>query len=285
MKNLLIMILALGSLSQAIACDQHGLSGIVQDNDLYIPAGLKSMQGLTKAQFNSVIDQAEKIYSPIVSKAGGKLMIQRKWQDGTVNASAQQFFGMWIVNMYGGLARHSAVTKDGFALVLCHEIGHHLGGVPRVQSWASNEGQADYFGTMKCLRRMYENDDNSTIISKMEIPSTITEKCVAKYASELESSICQRIAMSGQSLANLFQELRKLPKAPHVDTPDTNIVSQTNNKHPHPQCRLDTYFAGALCEKSYDQPVSSTDPLIGTCNRIDGYTEGVRSKCWYAPAS
>ena len=28
--------------------------------------------------------------------------------------------------MYGGLARRAEVTEDGFAMVLCHELGHHV---------------------------------------------------------------------------------------------------------------------------------------------------------------
>jgi Zn-dependent protease with chaperone function len=54
--------------------------------------------------------------------------------------------------MFGGLARDPLVTKDGFSAVICHEIGHHIAGAPRKGfSWASNEGQADYFATTKCL--------------------------------------------------------------------------------------------------------------------------------------
>jgi len=75
--------------------------------------------------------------------------------------------------MFGGLARHETMTPDGFATVVCHELGHHLGGVPKKfswfgNSWASNEGQADYFGIMKCLRKMFEHEDNVKIVKEID---------------------------------------------------------------------------------------------------------------------
>jgi hypothetical protein len=84
--------------------------------------------------------------------------------------------------VYGGLARHGEITPDGFALVLCHEIGHHLGGVPRysgANGWASNEGQSDYFAATKCLRRAWQSDQNEDLISRMGIPSELRSKCKA----------------------------------------------------------------------------------------------------------
>lgn len=88
------------------------------------------------------------------------------------NASAQRMGSTWVVNMYGGLARHNEITIDGFALVLCHEIGHHLGGAPKYggfNTWGTNEGGSDYFATLKCLRRIFQNDDNTKAIENMTI--------------------------------------------------------------------------------------------------------------------
>jgi hypothetical protein len=117
--------------------------------------------------------------------------------------------------MFGGLARHETITEDGFATVVCHEIGHHIGGAPKKSSWwgsswASNEGQADYFGTSKCLRKMMEKEDNTSIIANMEIPAHVTKKCNASFNNIAEISMCQRGAMAGLSLANLFRALRNL---------------------------------------------------------------------------
>jgi hypothetical protein len=52
-------------------------------------------------------------------------------------------------------------------------------------------------------------------------------------------------------LATLLAKLGGEPM-PSFDTPDTNVVTTTNVEHPEGQCRLDTYFSGALCTKQWD---------------------------------
>jgi hypothetical protein len=68
-------------------------------------------------------------------------------------------------------------------------------------------------------------------------------------------------------------------------TPDKSKVAKTNDNHPQAQCRLDTYFAGSLCDKSIADDVDSKDATKGVCLKKDGYAEGVRPFCWYKPGS
>jgi len=79
-----------------------------------------------------------------------ELVIDKHWEDGTVNAYASENGNNDVISMFGGLARHPAITPDAFYLVACHEIGHHLGGAPKKGNtqWASNEGQADSVNTL-----------------------------------------------------------------------------------------------------------------------------------------
>ena len=127
--------------------------GVLPENDMKIPVGFKTLNGttagLTEIEFNAVLDRLEKMYAPVIAKAGGNLKINRLWTDSTVNASAEQRGRTWLLNMYGGMARHPFMTVEGFATVACHELGHHLGGAPKIASWfgmndwATNEGGAD----------------------------------------------------------------------------------------------------------------------------------------------
>ena len=158
-KSLVLSTLVL-SAPIALSCDPSGSTGFMPKNDMYISTAQKSVNGVTEDVFNHVIDRAIEHYEPIIAQKGATLKVNRKWQDGTVNAYAQQSGKTWSVSMFGGLARHEQVSADGFALVLCHELGHHLAGAPKVTrfffpSWASNEGQSDYWGSMKCFRRIY----------------------------------------------------------------------------------------------------------------------------------
>lgn len=278
LKKALILISILSA--PAFACDIHGKTGFMPDNDMQIGVGDKMANDMTEKKFNAIIDKVEAVYKKVVKEKGGVLKFKRKWKNKTVNASAQQIWKFWIVNMYGGLARHNDVTADGFALVVCHELGHHLGGAPKYRGWASNEGQADYFGAMKCFRRVFENDDNVNIISNMSIDEEASDKCSTAFTNEAEVALCIRTSMAGKSLAKLLNRGGSV----NFKTPDTSVVARTNDKHPAGQCRLDTYFQGSLCTKEWSMEVDPKDPTKGVCNRSENYELGVRPLCWYKPA-
>jgi len=287
MKKNHFLVLSAFSLitSSSFACDINGLTGFLPKNNLRISQWDKFTNGMTEERFDAIVKSVSDIYQPIVKSKGGTLSMNNKWTDDTVNASAQRSGKTWVVNMYGGLARHQLTTDDGFALVVCHELGHHIGGAPRKgSSWAANEGQADYFGSMKCLRRVFEKQDNVAIVSKMTIDPQATTKCEMVYKNSDEVALCQRIAMAGKSLGSLLGSLSGKAIV-NFDTPDKAIVTKTFDAHPAAQCRLDTYFSGILCDKSYDQDTSTNDPVVGTCIARDGYHEGVRPLCWYKPGS
>jgi hypothetical protein len=271
-----------------LACTIDGKEGFLPENDFYISAHAKRTGGISQETFNKVIDQAETVYAPIVAQEGGVLSVERNWNDGTVNAYAQQIGSTWKVSMFGGLARHETITADGFALVVCHEIGHHIGGAPKKtsywsNSWASNEGQADYFATLKCLRKMWIFEDNAAVVNRMEVPETVKAACGKQWTWNLEYNLCVRGAMAGASVSNLFAALRSQPEG-SFDTPDPMIVSRTNDNHPAHQCRLDTYFQGALCEVSMNEDVATESEVTGTCHRSLGHTTGVRPLCWFKPS-
>jgi hypothetical protein len=284
-KGYLVAAALVLSMSQSFACDIHGKSGFMPENNLWISKTDKDTNGMTEQRFNEIISKVEAVYKPIVAAKGANFVVVRNWDDGTVNAYADRNDGNWNVNMFGGLARSPEVTDDGFALVVCHETGHHLGGAPRYNGtdWASNEGQADYFGTLKCARKVFGSDDNVTIVSKMTIDAEAKNKCELVYKSANEVALCERIAMAGKSLALLLADLGGT-KAVSFTTPNKTVVKKTNDAHPEAQCRLDTYFQGVLCDKSIDEDVSNTDTKIGTCIKSDGFKIGTRPFCWYKPA-
>ncbi len=69
------------------------------------------------------------------------------WESATINAQAWRLGSARYVRVYGGLVRHRAITRYGLALMLAHETGHHLGGLPRdpAMPWMTWQGQADYW--------------------------------------------------------------------------------------------------------------------------------------------
>jgi hypothetical protein len=289
MKNITsaLMIMAL-SLSQALACDINGQSGFAPKNNMYIGVDEKGVSSITQETFSQSMDRVSEFYAPIVKSKGGQLEMLKNWTSGEVNASASRSPEnpkIWTVEMFGGLARHPLMTNDGFMMVICHELGHHIGGAPVIaRDWATNEGQADYFASLKCLRRVLEKDDNIGIVSEMTIEPVVTKKCEAIYKSANEVAICQRIGTAAKVLAKILSGLDDRSTV-HHSTPDLKVVTRTNDNHPGAQCRLDTYFQGALCDKSFSIDVDNKDPIIGTCVKRDGHIDGVRPLCWYKPGS
>jgi len=256
---------------------------------------------MTEAEFNGVIEKARLYYTPIVSAHGGKLDIIGAWTDDTLNASASQFFGTWRVNMYGGLARHPEMTLDGFAMVLCHEIGHHLAGFSFTKSmfggvWAANEGQSDYFAAHSCARELWGPEVEVNATFREPANELVKQRCDLAWQNEDEQNLCYRINAAGESLARVLSSLKKDETFPQYDTPDANKVGQTDNRHPQAQCRLDTTFSASVCQADFNTSIipgkKATDPYgpdaekeasENSCMEISGYTEGLRPRCWFSP--
>ncbi len=271
--------------SSSWACDSEGQTGLLPKNNMRIGVNqLAGVSDVTEAKFNAVMDRISEKYTAIVKAKGGTFQINRLWTNATVNASAQRSGTNWIINMYGGLARHPAITADGLMLAACHELGHHIGGAPvYTGDWASNEGQSDYWGGTKCARRVWSDDDNIQIVASMNIDAKAKEVCDLTWRDDKERALCTRIAMAGRSVANLFAEFDGLTI--NFGTPDPKVVTATAHSHPKSQCRLDTYFQSSLCTANLEDDVSYTDTVRGICTKSQKFEVGIRPTCWYKPAA
>ncbi|HLE10590.1 MAG: hypothetical protein A2504_08975 [Bdellovibrionales bacterium RIFOXYD12_FULL_39_22] len=269
------------------------LPSFLPENDWHIGVhDKKASRTMTEQIFNDVITRINNIYTPVVERRGNILKINSSWSDDTVNAYAQQTGNTWQINLFGGLARHQAITPDGFAMVVCHEMGHHIGGAPKKTSWfgtiwASSEGQADYYSSAKCVKRYFAEDNNVDIVAAMNVDPIATQKCNQAFSNPEEIAMCQRAAMAGLALGKLFEDLLNETTPIKFSTPDQTVVSRTNTGgYPPTQCRFDTYFAGALCDKdvTVDPSDDSDDENEGFCAAKDNYTLGTRPLCWFKPA-
>ena len=277
---------------------QQLCAGILPPNNINIPVGAKVRirgvfanstsitGGITETDFNDVLDKVDKVYSPIITKMGGKFKISRNWKDGTVNAYADRAGGTWNIYMFGGLARHPLITKDGFALVACHEIGHHIGGLPKYEGGMNvftSEGGADYFGSLKCLRNYFAGEDNASKVDTSKLDQLVIDRCTKYFAGADDKAMCMRSAMAGQSLANLLADLGGSAAKPKFNTPDPSVVSKTYTGHPKAQCRLDTYFNGTTCFESVNTDLNDKDYKAGSCFQPRD-TDSFRPLCWFKPS-
>lgn len=257
----------------------------------------KSATGVTEAKFRAIVSDMQKLYAPIVAAHGGVLTINPNWADSTVNAYATQNGSDWHVEMFGGLARRPEITEDGFRMVVCHELGHHLGGFAFYgpYDWAAVEGQADYFANQVCAKKVFGVPDTvlGLVKYKAAIPKKMADKCDDVYYSQMDRAVCYRSFAGGQSLANLLARM-SMERQPSIDTPSTSVVRATYKAHPRAQCRLDTYIAASLCVKKFDDAVipglnhpDNQDSLGAELEAYKyscaGSNVGARPRCWFFP--
>lgn len=279
MKTLLATIAILLPVALTFSCEQHQ-GYFFPENNLWIPLiNQKESTGLSEQEYNLIIDRFEAIYIPYFKNLKrGSFKINRNWRSKVVNARAQKKGRKRNITMFGGMARHPLMTKEAFKVVLCHEIGHHLGGAPLAALWAATEGQSDYFATSKCMRKYYEKYGYESLSSYSPI---VEKKCSAAFTEKNQQEWCKLSASGSQVIGAIFAELRGVA-APKLAKQDTTQVKRTNYRYPGIQCRLDTFFAGALCPIDHHTPFGKTDDLIGACHPKKGDISGFRPTCWYS---
>ncbi len=288
-SKILLSYVLLGSISSLHA------DNCFPESDKSYPVSHKksvlSLEGIDEFQSNQIIENFKRLMSSEVQRQlGKKLEINLDWENPKVNASATRDDNdNPVIVIFGGMVRHPEQTVDGLYTILCHELGHHLGGAPRKfrgysdkRSWASAEGQSDYYAATKCLPIVF----NQSITSpKMDDLAETKELSAAEIACG-NDLICSRILLSGFSVAKVFASLRDYIEEPSLSNKDKNVVWETEMGHPHPQCRLDTIRSGALCSVSPSLPFDQLDPQIGACNtyKSEELEEiGARPRCWYYP--
>lgn len=255
---------------------------------------------ISEEQFKDILQYIQEVYTPIVARLGGKLNIVGDWKNEKPNAWARQMMGKWEVTATGGLARHADLSADGFALIICHELGHHLGGfafgsqTPIGGAGLSNEGQADYFATHACAKQIWAQQNEINAEFRKTASTTVKEKCANAWTEQSDQDLCYRVLTGIESVIKTMTSLSNKPMA-DFNTPDPNVVRTTFHKHPAPQCRMDTSLQGALCQAFFDSTVipgklapggssslaAEKESASFTCMQYSGYSQGLRPACWF----
>lgn len=268
-------------------------------NDFYRYDVLHSKDAnMSEAEFNQITDEITALYAPLAALHGATLTVEKNWSDPTVNAYADQNGDVWSIHMFGGLARRPETTADGYALVVCHELGHHFGGYPFYgpSDWAASEGQSDYFATLACARKIWGHKEAENEALRAQASLEVRLLCDAAHDERGARNLCYRAMRAGQSLANLLATLGQSAE-PRLSTPDPRVIEDTDPTHPDAQCRLDTYAAGALCASSFndqeiparnhsqgqDSVVAERQANTSACSQAARQAIGTRPRCWFAP--
>jgi hypothetical protein len=293
---------AIGMCLAVLLLSVTSFAKFLPDNNLYLYDGILAFDGaptMTQAQFDSTIDKVVAKMEPSFKLHGAQVQIAKDWVTSEVNAYSSQESNVWTVHLFGGLARRPEVSVDGFSIVICHEFGHHLGGFPfysDMGDWAASEGEADYFATEVCARKIWAADTAINASFRGKIPADVAAKCNAAWPGVADQNLCYRAVSASAELGNLLSFLMR--EKITYQSPDQTLVPQTLQTYPATgQCRLDTYLAGMLCKANFNLSVIPGRTTTGdqasfaaekvaaanSCTKTSGYTVGLRPRCWYLP--
>ncbi len=94
-----------------------------------------------------------------LSLAPAPVVLEAKWESPYFGAGVSLFSDEIKIMVLGGMVRVPGVSLEAYAAVICHEIGHIVGGYPfqtiAGAEWTSAEGQADFFAASVCLPKYF----------------------------------------------------------------------------------------------------------------------------------
>jgi hypothetical protein len=259
---------------------------------------------MTKETFDGIIKQVTDRFCPIFESYGVICDVTGDWESTIVNAYAMRGSGAWTIALFGGLARRPELTNDGFAIVVCHEMGHHISGFAFKtfvlgDDWASTEGQSDYFAAHACLPEIWGAERETNARYRNNVDPVVKRGCDAVWKTTERQNLCYRIGAAIQSETRMIARATGRGPDPRFERPSAAVVSETYEAHPDPQCRMDTQLGGALCPLEFDfgripgeglgesnrSLAAERDSTQTTCHQSMGYALGARPRCWFFPRS
>lgn len=162
--------------------------------------------------FEAVVDDFTDVTEKYLPK-GESLTVTFDVLEPQINAEISKQATGPVIKVLGGMLKHPKMTKEVLSLLLCHEMGHYLGGPPLKSrnGWSSTEGQADYYSGEVCARNLGLDEETF-----------------------LESAL---------RLTTIYAEVTR-EAHPKLESCDETIVQRTFYGYPKVQCRLDTILAG-----------------------------------------
>lgn len=254
---------------------------------------------ITEEQFHAGIDAVLKAFAPVAKAHGATLAFDRQWEsDSEGGMSYRSRDGKtWVTRINGEPARFPSATYDSFMITLCHEIGHQFAGYPfyahDAEEWAAAEGQADYWASQACLKRLWKGEvENNARYANVQ-----DSGCENVYSREQELNLCKRIYRA-IDVESAYEEKVGRGRA-SVRSRDGSEVSELFVGHPKPQCRVDSLLQGLWCNREFNFSVipgrlnplgqntvsSEQEARQSSCFASDGFDVGTRPRCWFSEAN
>lgn len=147
--------------------------------------------------------------------------------------------GVFSISAGRDLMQNKGMTEGAVLFLLCHEVGHLVGGIPKKETntWASTEGQSDYYAASTCLKRLYLKRFSHSH------PYVTNEIRVLCHGDE----ICGKTMAAGKEFMDALYAYIDVPEMPRPELKKTErpLLKWEKLNYPTLQCRLDTIKNGA----------------------------------------
>lgn len=208
-----------------------------------LPPGDPEAKGLSESAYYKVLGTFMVEYFQLVkSKTGKDFVVSFDWQNKYFGAFAKDEGNKYSISLWGGMSRAEGMTEELAYFILCHELGHILGGNPKQtipgSDWASSEGQSDFFAAKRCMPHLMKK-----IPMKKRLASKRTDElCRGNFQ-------CETIASIGKEFINFAQRwsFQNYTEVKLGDIPVEKPKNLLRNVYPTDQCRLETVIQGASC--------------------------------------
>jgi hypothetical protein len=230
------------------------ISSSILKNNYEIRPGEVTSSEVNRAEFYNITSEIyELFYRPNIS-------LKYEWDQPYFTAYAhEESEESFSLNFWGGLARIPDMLEETWAFVVCHELGHVLGGGPFLNidslNWASSEGQSDYFAAQICLPRYFKSKGQEDIKYQTFLPFELGF-CTERYKKQVDHSVCLRLLRAQRGFVAINRYMQ------NDEAYEFNKqIQRTNNEGSMPslQCRMNTLTDGTSC-------------IHKIC---------ARNKCWY----
>lgn len=219
-----------------------------------------------KADYLKITNALSSLYSQKIADQGGRLKFVLSETDGVPNAyAAKRSEGNWEITVISSFLSLSHQTPPTLGIILCHEIGHFLGGKPyvvgkqmtaAVRAWApkkmSVEGQADYFATSECIKSLEKKLPDLFVNNKglLNLPSA--QECQRSYTNEKEIKVCNEILTASYQTILVYQQILDQLQIPStffakLENSSSERTLDYVGEYPELDCRYETFIKGTLC--------------------------------------
>lgn len=208
-----------------------------------LPVGSINVSSITEGDYKDLLEKfSRKHFIDVYKKTGRPLVIPFEWENPYFAAFAKNQGPLMSISLWGGMARAPGVNKLILVTLLCHELGHFIGGEPKQHisgaEWASTEGQSDFYAASVCVPNFVKSHPD--VIS--EISSEVAQRCGP-------NNDCKVVLQAGWDTVRFLQRYSFRNFVPvSLGNREKATPVLVRDSYPSDQCRLDTFVAAAACQ-------------------------------------